>query len=99
VFSNLFTHKAQITNTGGGNIRFPVSFFDRGRIIEFTNNVSATLAQMNIYDRSPNFATPAALPSQPNVTEAMTNLNRLHEQGLISDAEFAAKRTEILGRL
>jgi hypothetical protein len=89
----------QITNTGGGNVHFPVSFFERGRTIEFANHVSAVLAQMTAYNRPQNFAADGAPPSQPNVTESMINLYRLHEQSLISDAEFTAKRTEVLGRL
>jgi hypothetical protein len=41
---------------------------------------------------------PAAAPVT-SAAEALRSLNELHEQGLVTDDEYAAKRAEILGRL
>lgn len=42
---------------------------------------------------------PDAAPGPAPAAEALRGLNELHEQGLVTDAEYAAKRTEIIGRL
>jgi len=38
-------------------------------------------------------------PKNESVVSALVELDSLHESGLVSDDEYAAKRTEILGRL
>jgi hypothetical protein len=37
-----------------------------------------------------------AAPAQPSATDRMTQLQQLHEQGLVTDADFEAKKAEIL---
>jgi uncharacterized membrane protein YdbT with pleckstrin-like domain len=39
---------------------------------------------------------PAAPAAQPSATDRMAQLQQLHEQGLVSDADFEAKKAEIL---
>jgi uncharacterized membrane protein YdbT with pleckstrin-like domain len=38
----------------------------------------------------------AAAPAQPTATERMAQLQQLHSQGLVTDADFEAKKAEIL---
>jgi hypothetical protein len=85
-------------NSGGGRIMFPVSVFDRGRTLEFAARVSEAIARSpkglgsaRGADRS------APAPADPSV--ALRQLETLRTQGLITDAEFAAKREDVLGRL
>jgi hypothetical protein len=84
----------EIMNSGGGVIRFPVSVFERGRTVEFANRVSEAVAGI----ARP--GAPAATGvSRVSASDAMRDLQRLHDQGLITPAEYAAKRSEILARL
>jgi Short C-terminal domain len=88
-----------VMNSGGGQISFRVSVFDRARTVEFANRVSQALARTS--SRASAGALPAAGPSAPSGTsaDALRNLQALRDQGLITDAEFATKRAEILARL
>lgn len=38
-------------------------------------------------------------PQAPSVADAIRDLAALHQEGHISDAEYQAKKTELLGRL
>jgi hypothetical protein len=90
----------EVTNSGGGQIRFPVSFFERGRTIEFASRVSEALA------RTPDSREPYAARSvsaqqhsgSGDPSEALRNLQRLRDEGLITESEYADKRAEILRR-
>jgi len=39
---------------------------------------------------------PQAAPAEPDMTEQLQDLAKLHEQGILTDEEFAAKKKEIL---
>ena len=39
----------------------------------------------------------AAAPAEPDYTEELAQLAKLHEQGILTDDEFAAKKKEVLG--
>ena len=39
---------------------------------------------------------PQAAPAQPDMTQQLQDLAKLHEQGILTDEEFAAKKKEIL---
>jgi hypothetical protein len=38
-----------------------------------------------------------AAPAEPDMTEQIEQLGKLHEQGLLTDEEFEAKKKQILG--
>jgi len=42
-------------------------------------------------------APPSSAPSQPSDIEQLQQLGKLHEQGILTDEEFAAKKQQILG--
>ena len=42
-------------------------------------------------------ATQAAAPQEPSDVEQLQQLAKLHEQGILTDEEFAAKKQQILG--
>jgi Short C-terminal domain len=42
-------------------------------------------------------APPPAAPAEPDTTAELTQLAQLHEQGILTDEEFAAKKAQILG--
>ena len=50
------------------------------------------------YDDAPQEAPPPvqAAPAEPDMTEQLQDLAKLHEQGILTDEEFAAKKKEIL---
>jgi hypothetical protein len=48
-----------------------------------------------MYDE-PEQAPPQAAPAEPDMTEQLQDLAKLHEQGILTDEEFAAKKKEIL---
>ncbi len=88
----------EVMNSGGGLIRFPVSVFERGRTLEFAGRVSEAIARST----KGGFATDTRTPShaeRADPSAALRNLHRLQEQGLITESEYAAKRSEILARL
>lgn len=87
----------EVMNSGGGTIRFPVSVFERSRTVEFAHRVSEAVARRPAPRQAP--AAPIPAPSASSPSEAMTHLNRMREQGLVTDAEYAAKRAQILERL
>ena len=47
------------------------------------------------YDE-PQQAPPPQAPAEPDMTEQLQDLAKLHEQGILTDEEFAAKKKEIL---
>jgi hypothetical protein len=88
----------EIMNSGGGTITFPVSVFERGRTLEFANRVSEAIA------RSPGGAlstrdVPRPVTASPDATGSLRQLDQLRTQGLITEAEFSAKRQDVLNRL
>ena len=101
VFVNAPKQAIEVMNSGGGTIRFPVSFFERERTVEFGNRVSEAVARTsargvgNATSLAPRVA--GAAPVDPE--EALTRLESLRGKGLITDSEYAEKRGEILGRL
>jgi hypothetical protein len=87
-----------VMNSGGGRISFPVSVFERRRTVDFANHVAEALA------RTSSRAVAAAQmvvasPPAGGTAEALRHLQGLHDQGLITESEYAAKRGEILARL
>jgi len=49
------------------------------------------------YDDAPQQAPPPqAAPAEPDMTEQLQDMAKLHEQGILTDEEFAAKKKEIL---
>lgn len=85
----------EVMNSGGGAIRFPVSVFERSRTVNFAQRVSEAVARRP----APPQAAPTIAQSAPSdPTDAIRHLNRLREQGLITDSEYATKRADILGR-
>ncbi len=88
----------EVMNSGGGLIRFPVSVFERRRALEFAGRVSEAIARTTKVGA----ATDASYASRAGGSDPSTglrDLQRLREQGLITEDEYAAKRTEILSRL
>jgi hypothetical protein len=49
------------------------------------------------YDEPQQAAPPQAAPAEPDMTDQLQDLAKLHEQGILTDEEFAAKKKEILG--
>jgi Short C-terminal domain len=91
----------EVTNSGGGQIRFPVSFFERGRTFEFASEVAEAIARTPA-SREPSGSRSPAPRDQNDVGdpgEGLRNLSSLRDQGLITDSEYADKRAEILRRL
>ena len=41
----------------------------------------------------------AAAPAAPSATDQIAELHRLHQSGALTDAEFEAKKAELLGRM
>lgn len=88
----------EVMNSGGGVIRFPVSVFERGRTVEFANRVSEALARTS--PRSAQSATrPGSSTEESSPRASLRDLQDLRDQGLITESEYAAKRSEILARL
>jgi len=48
------------------------------------------------YDEPQSAPPPQAAP-EPDMTDQLQDLAKLHEQGILTDEEFAAKKKEILG--
>jgi hypothetical protein len=87
----------EVMNSGGGVIRFPVSVFERGRTVEFANRVSDALAGRTHGVQAT--AAPAAHDAGAITAEALRHLQGLRDQGLVTESEYAAKRSEILARI
>jgi hypothetical protein len=87
----------EVMNSGGGTIRFPVSVFERGRTLEFASRVSEAIAGSARGMRPSQQSSRPAAATDP--TDALRQLEQLRTQGLITDAEFAAKRRDVLNRL
>jgi hypothetical protein len=88
----------EVMNSGGGKITFPVSVFERGRTLEFAGRVSEAIARSPKGLGAPSQADrPAAASADPSVV--LRQLETLRNQGLITDAEFTAKRQDVLSRL
>jgi hypothetical protein len=49
------------------------------------------------YDEPQQAPPQQAAPAQPEMTEQLQDLAKLHEQGILTDDEFQAKKKEILG--
>jgi len=89
----------EVMNSGGGTIPFHVSVLERSRTVEFAGLVSEAIARTTVRSGPP-AASPAGQPTQEaDPTEALSQLGRMREQGLITEAEFNAKRAEIIARL
>jgi hypothetical protein len=88
----------EIMNSGGGTMTFPVSVFERGRTLEFANHVSEAIARSSRGALSArDVEQPVAAPT--DATGALRQLDQLRTQGLITEAEFTAKRQDVLNRL
>lgn len=84
----------EVMNSGGGTVRFPVSVFERNKAIGFANRVSEAVAR-----RPEPPAHGSRSPSPADASDGLRHLASLRDDGLITDAEFAAKRAELLARL
>jgi Short C-terminal domain len=40
---------------------------------------------------------PPAAPAEPDLNEQLTQLAQLHDQGILTDEEFSAKKAQLLG--
>jgi Short C-terminal domain len=40
---------------------------------------------------------PAAAPAEPDLNAELTQLAQLHDQGILTDEEFSAKKAQLLG--
>jgi hypothetical protein len=40
---------------------------------------------------------PEPAPAEPDITTQLTQLAQLHDQGILTDEEFAAKKAQLLG--
>lgn len=90
----------EIMNSGGGAVRFPVSLFERGRTLEFAGRVSETIARTPRGQGGGVAASSAPGGSQhADPTAALRQLDQLRSQGLITGAEFDAKRQAIIDRM
>jgi hypothetical protein len=49
------------------------------------------------YDEPQAAPPPQAAPAEPDMTQQLQDLAKLHEQGILTDDEFQAKKKEILG--
>jgi hypothetical protein len=88
----------EVMNSGGGTIRFPVSVFERGRTLDFASKVSEAIARSpKGFRASSDYERPSPAPADP--TGALRQLELLRSQGLITEAEFTAKRHDVLNRL
>lgn len=87
----------EVTNSGGGKISFPVSVFERSRTVDFANRVSEALARTPA-SRQAEVSTASGVPTV-DPSDALRNLTRLRDDGLITDAEYQEKRSAILSRL
>ncbi len=56
----------------------------------------ARLEDLEAQQQAPQQAAPAAAAA-PDYTEELEQIAKLHEQGILTDDEFAAKKKEILG--
>jgi hypothetical protein len=88
----------EVMNSGGGTIKFPVSVFERGRTLEFASRVSEAIARSSRGARR-NRDVDRPVASSTDATGALRQLDQLRTQGLITEAEFAAKRRDVLKRL
>lgn len=89
----------EVMNSGGGVIRFPVSLLERSRTVEFANLVSEAVARPTTRGGVVTSVLVAPMPPAADPSDLLRQLNRLREQGLINEAEYTAKRGEILARL
>jgi len=80
-----------IVKTGQGNVSF--------QILAQNLSASAVSAQIALYTPATfgEVATPE--PAASSTTEALTLLAQLHDSGLLTDDEFAAKRAEVIARI
>jgi len=85
----------EVMNSGGGVIRFPLSVLERGHSVDFANKVSEAVARTTNRDRQHSFDQ----APQPGAAESFRRLQDLRDQGVITEGEYAAKRTEIIARL
>ena len=89
----------EVMNSGGGTIPFHVSVLQRSRTVEFANLVSEAIARTTART-GPLVGGAAGQPTRADdPTEALSQLSRMRQQGLITEAEFSAKRAEIIARL
>jgi hypothetical protein len=88
----------EVMNSGGGVILFPVSVFERNRTLEFAGRVSEAIARSTRGGRiADEVSPPHAGGADPS--RALQDLQRLRDQGLVTESEYTAKRAEILSRL
>ncbi|MFZ5855107.1 MAG: SHOCT domain-containing protein [Chloroflexota bacterium] len=89
----------EVMNSGGGTIPFRVSVLERSRTVEFANLVSEAIARSTARG-SQAAGSPILQPARgSDPTEALGQLSRMRELGLVTEAEYETKRAEILGRL
>lgn len=88
----------EVMNSGGGLIPFRVSVLERGRTLQFASRVSEAIARTTrggMVDE----ARIAPGTERRDPSSALRDLQRLRDEGLVTETEYAAKRSEILTRL
>ena len=54
-------------------------------------------SQQDASSQQPTYEEPPPAPAAPDPIEQLKELGALHEQGILTDAEFAAQKAKILG--
>jgi membrane-bound ClpP family serine protease len=91
-----FKNYVQIMNSGGGNTDHLVSFLDRAAAEAFIQQVNTIIAT---HAHQPVIVTPGNPPRGPSVSEALSELQLLRDQGHVTSEEYEAKRNEIVSRM
>jgi Short C-terminal domain len=75
--------------------------YTSGNSISFkTDQITGPVLRQTILDLVARpAAAPSAAPAAPDVTDQLRKLGELHSAGILTDAEFSAKKTELLDRL
>ncbi len=97
IFVAAFACEIKITNNGGESITTQIAYFDRKAATAFVQEVSNVLISFTSQPSTEATQPPATVRGSP--ADALIQLARLKDDGLISADEFEAKRREILGRL
>lgn len=91
-----FKNAIQLTNSGGDHIRHGVSFLDRAAAETFVQQVNTIIAT---HAHQPAVVAASNPSRSPSVSEALSELQTLRDQGHVTPEEYEAKRREIVARM